>query len=579
MAQTRQTDDDLARDITKRLDQLKQIRQPFESAVDECIEFTAPDLQKINEETNKGQKTGTTVYDGTAISALNLLADGLHGYLVSPGIRWFSLTLPIKMGQDRASQNMRPWGDKNLDEIPEVRRWLEAVEETMYADFRASNFYETTPMIFRQGGSIGTVSCFCEHDPKSGKIVFFVPHFRECYIAQDRFGRVDTCYRKRPLTYRELFQKFGLDKMTELDPYFKNKLENNPYQETNVIHAIYPREDFDFEKVDNKNMPWASVWLLESGQQKLISESGFPQNPQTTWRWTSNSNEWYGRSPAWFAMTDIKTAQQEALTNLKAGHRAADPPYAMMESLRGRANLNPAGRVYLRQNEQAPAVLDTGLRAYPVAEAFLQRTGRAIKEHFHVDFFLMLSQAAFNRTQMTATQVIEMQGEKAAILGTRIGRLQSEFLNPIIDQVFTIDADAGRLPAPPDIIMEHAGANLEVDYLGPLAQAQKRLFKTQTIQAALNSALPLAQAMPDTMDILDGDMTMREILETNGLPSKCIRDENVVKAIRQARLQQMQAQQQDQSILEVSKAIPGMSKAPEPGSPMDALGSALAGGR
>jgi len=579
VADTRRTDEDLAQDILKRLDQLKLIRQPFESAIDECIEFTAPDLQKINEETNKGQKTGTTVYDGTAISALNLLADGLHGYLVSPGIRWFSLTLPVKMSQNRASQNMRQWGDKSIDEIPEVKRWLESVEETMYADFRASNFYEATPMIFRQGGAIGTVSCFCESDPKTGKIIFFVPHFRECYIAQDRFGKVDTCYRKKPLTRRELFQKFGLDKMTELDPTFKDKLERAPYEETNVIHAIYPREDFDFERVDNKNMPWASVWLLESGQKKLIDESGFPQNPQTTWRWTSNSNEWYGRAPAWFAMVDILKAQQMALTNLKAGHRAADPPYAMMESLRGRANLNAAGRTYLRQNEEAPEALDTGLRALPIAEQFLARTDQAIREHFHVDFFLMLSQAAFNKTQMTATQVIEMQGEKAAILGTRIGRLQSEFLNPVIDQVFTIDGDSGRLPPPPDILYEYAGAQLEVDYLGPLAQAQKRLFKTQTIQAALQSAAPLAELMPDALDIIDGDATMREILETNGLPAKCIRDSNVVDAIRKTRQQAIQAQQIDQGLLTMSKALPGMSKAPEEGSPMDALGKALAGGR
>lgn len=578
MPEARRTDDDLAQDILKRLDQLKLIRQPFESAIDECIEFTAPDLMLINEEASKGKKTGQTVYDGTAISALNLLADGLHGYLVSPGIRWFSLTLPIRMAQNRASANMRQWGDKRLDDMPDVKEWLEAVEESMYADFRASNFYETTPMIFRQGGSIGTVSCFCESDPKSGRIVFFVPHFRECWIAQDRFGRVDTCFRKRPYTIRELFQKFGLDRMADVDPQFKNKLENNPYQEMNVIHAIYPREDMEYGRVDNKNMPWASVWMLEAGHKKLIDESGFTENPQTTWRWTSNSNEWYGRSPAWFAMVDILKAQQMALTNLKAGHRAAEPPYAMMESLRGRANLNAGGRTYLTQSEQPPTVLDTGLRALPIAEQFLQRTDQAIKEHFHVDFFLMLSQAAFNKTQMTATQVIEMQGEKAAILGTRIGRLQSEFLNPTIDQVFTISADAGRLPPPPDILFEYGGSNLEVDYLGPLAQAQKRLFKTQTIQTALQSALPLAQFMPDTIDILDGDMTMREILETNGLPAKCIRDGNVVEEIRKARQAAIQAQQANQGILDMSKALPGMSKAPEKGSPLSALGEAVAGG-
>ena len=124
MAVERRTDDEKAQEITKRLDQLKQYRQPFESAVDECIEFTAPDLSKISDKDTKGLKKGQTVYDGTAISALNLMADGLHGYLVSPAIRWFSLTLPIKMQNQRWSPNMRKRAGKALDEIDEVKVWV-----------------------------------------------------------------------------------------------------------------------------------------------------------------------------------------------------------------------------------------------------------------------------------------------------------------------------------------------------------------------------------------------------------------------------------------------------------------------
>ncbi len=577
MADTR-TEEQKAEDLFKKLAQLELIRQPFESTIDECIEFTAPDLMLISQDTPKGQKSGQTVYDGTAVSALNLLADGLHGYLVSPAIRWFSLTLPVRMQEMRYSANMRQWGGRMLDEIPDVKEWLEDVEEVMYADFRASNFYETTPAVFRQGGSVGTVSCYCEQDTKSSRLVFFVPHFRECYIAQDRFGRVDTVFRKYPLTNRDLVDKFGLERLQELDFNFKNQFEKQPYAERKVIHAVYPRTDYDPERVDNKNMPYASCWILEAGPKKIIEESGYRMAPATTWRWSRNSHEWYGRSPAWFAMVEILKAQQQALTNLKAGHRAADPPYALMESLRGRANLNAAGRTWLQRGEEPPTILDQGLRGIPIALEFEQATQQAIKEHFHVDFFLMLSRAAFEKIQMTATQVIEMQREKAAILGTRIGRLQSEFLNPIIDQVFSIESDSGKLPPPPDILYEYVGARMEVDYLGPLAQAQKRLFKTQSIQSALASLAVFGQISPEAMiealDRVDIDATAKEILETTGFPAKCIRDDNEVRARRDARAQQMQMQQTMAGGLELAKALPGMSKAAEPGSPLDMMGMA-----
>lgn len=567
----KRTEEERVTDALKKLEKLKLIRANYESAIDECIEFTAPDLLQITEEDTKGQKTGETVYDGTAVSALNLLADGLHGYLVSPAIRWFSLSLPIKLQTMRSSANMRQNNGKRLDEMDEVKQWLEDVEEVMYQDFRVSNFYEVTPQVFRQGGAIGTTTCFCEHDVRTGRIVFFSPHFRECFIAQDRFGRVDTVYRKYKLTNREIGKKFGMEAVIKCDPDFENAFNNKPYDERAIIHAIFPRSDYDPEKIDNLNMPWASMWMFEAGQKKLVNESGFQWNPSTTWRWSTNSNEWYGRSPAWFAMVDILKAQQQALTNLRAGHRAADPPYALMESLRGRANLNAGGRTYIGKGEEIPQILDGGLRGIPIGIEFQQATEQAIKEHFHVDFFLMLSRAAFEKVNMTATQVIEMQGEKAAILGTRIGRLQSEFLNPVIDQVFSIEAMAGRLPPPPDILYEYAGQTLEVDYMGPLAQAQKRLFKTQSIAAALESLVPLVQVAPEALDNIDIDATAKEILESHGMPAKCIRDEKDLIALRQARAEQMQAQQVNEGMIGLSKALPGLSKAPEPGSPMDGL--------
>lgn len=572
---TPKTEEEKVKDMTNRLGHLQAIRQPFESDVDECIEFTTPDLQIITADTQKGKRGGGTIYDGTAIAAVNLLADGLHGYLVSPSMRWFSLTLPMKIQTAGWSGNMRQWGGKSLDEMPDVKEWLESVEDVMYGEFRASNFYETMPGVFRQGGSIGTVTLFCETDETTGQMYFYVPHFRECYVAQNVFGKVDTLYRKFKLTCRDLARKFGAERMAEIDPNFTQMYETSPYSEREVIHAIYPRTDYDSDKVDAQNMPIASMWMLTSGHKKLIAESGYQYSPANTWRWNCNSNEWYGRSPAWAAMTDILLAQQQAMTNLRAGHRASDPPYAMLESMRGRTNLTPGGRTYLQRGEEVPQILDSGLRGLPVALEFQARTDKAIREHFYVDFFMMLSQAAFENVNMTATQVIEMQGEKAAILGTRIGRLQSEELNPIIDQVFTIVSQSGKLPPPPDILYEYAGNKMEVDYMGPLAQAQKRLFKTQSIQAAMQQLAGIVQTAPESLDIIDIDELTREILAVNGMPGKCIRTEDEVSQIRAARSQAIQAQQVQQGLLDMTKALPGMSKAVEPNSPL----AAMAGGQ
>ena len=58
----------------KMLTALAKVRQPFELQIDNIIEFVQHGRRKITDKDNlKGQKTGIKVYDGTAISALNLL--------------------------------------------------------------------------------------------------------------------------------------------------------------------------------------------------------------------------------------------------------------------------------------------------------------------------------------------------------------------------------------------------------------------------------------------------------------------------------------------------------------------------
>ena len=75
--------------------------------------------------------------------------------------------------------------------------------------------------------------------------------------------------------------------------------------------------------------------------------------------------------------------------------------------------------------------------------------------HFHTDVFMMMSQlaSAGQSERMVVEQVQELQGEKAAILGTRVGNLQSEAFDPLISRMYSIEAEAGA-PTPPDVLLE-----------------------------------------------------------------------------------------------------------------------------
>jgi len=572
MADTR-TPDQKAKDIEKTLDCLIKIRKPYEPMIDEVLRYVNHGRRLITDTAfSRGQKTGIDVYDGTAISALNLLTDGICGYSVSKSYRWFSYTLPGKTNFPRWSI-MRRWSGKRMDEYPQVKEWLADVEEVMYAAYLRSNFYDVISEMVRDAASVGTVTPIAEEDVGSGRIVFTVPHFREIYIAEDRFGSVNTRYRVYSLSLRQMADKFGLEKMMEVDQNFKDKYEKNPFEEMEIIHAVYPRSDFNPEAYNAENKPVASMWVLRS-PLKLLLESGYDERPIMSWRWRKNSDEIYGRSPSWDAYVDIMKANQQGKDNLIAAHKIVDQPIIAPEDLRGKINKGAGGMTFMDRSlmkDMGPRQLYASGINLPYAVDQQERTDKILNDHFYVGFFLMLWQAAMNKVELTATQVVEMAGEKAAILGVRIGRQESELLNPVHDRSFSIENKAGRIPEPPQILAEYGGRSIEIDYLGPLAQAQKKIYKSQSIRSGLQAVSEVSQTYPDAALVIDHMGALRDLLDAQGFPVNRFRSEEEIKQILALKQREEEAQRTLQEGIEVAKVLPKGSKKAEAGSPLDML--------
>ena len=578
MAEQSEQDKTLLKNITTTLKSLEEIRRPWEPMVDDIIDFVYHSRRKIDDtDTTKGNKTGIQVYDGTALSAANLLTDGLTGYTISKSFNWFGYSLPQTIQLDRDfAPNL---SGRRLDSFPEVKKWLQESEEAMYSAFRASNLYDIAPMFVMEAVTIGTTTINIDEDVGKGRVVFSVPHFRECYCAENAFGNIDTNYRVYKLTLKQMVEKFGYKQMVEIDSDFKKDYKTNFNSTREIIHARYPRDDFNPSKMNGSNKPNASVWVMRSGgtvkggtagDEKLLLESGTSQPSFVTWRWRKNNDEWYGRSPAWDAFVEIMTANQMGRTNLEAGHKMVDPPMYGPDDLRGAVRRGPGGWTSVSDMNRVPRPLNEGIQL-PFGLEMQDRIDAKLKDHFQVDFFLMLSQAALAKVEMTATQVIEMGGEKAAILGPRIGRMETESLSPIHDAVFAIEQKAGRIPEPPDILQEFGGDKVPVEYLGPLSQAQKKLFKSQGIVQGLDAIAGMAEMYPEVLDIPNPDATARDLLNSRGFPQKDINDEDEVIKIRKERREAAEQAQAFEQAITAAKAMPAAGSAIEPNSAADLM--------
>lgn len=581
-------DDAKAKDCEKYLEILAAQRLFWEPMIDNIIMYVNHGRRFIQDkDLYPGQQTGQEIFDDTAMLARNMLVDGMTGYLCSRNQPWFGLELPGKLNFPRTS-GMRAWNGQRIDSYPQVQKWLQDCQTVLYSAFNRSNFYDVNTEFISDGATCGTAYLLIEEDIKNSSIVFTVPHYRECFIAENQFKKVDTNYRVYKMTLRQLEEKFGMEAMEKADQNFRKDYESNLYAERDVLHAIYPRRDFQPGRIDAKGKKWESVWVYRRGGKilpsagavskgdegiSLLSEGGYDSMPIISWRWRVNCDEVYGRGPAHDAFVSIAQLNQMGRTNLVTAQRAAEPPLIAYSDMRGAIQRGPNGITYLESNRgdirtRMPQQLITGVQNLPFNIEYQDRVAKIVNQYFHTDVFMMMSQlaSAGRSERMVTEQVMELQGEKAAILGTRVGNLQSEAFDPIINRVYQIEAEAGRIPTPPDILLNTPHGPVEIQYLGPLAQAQTRLTKVRSIQSGLQLVGQIAQINPTSVDVVDYDQAALEALDAVSFPATCVRDTKQVTAIRQQRNQLAAQERQTEAIPKLAKAASALSKEPESGS-------------
>ena len=119
--------------------------------------------------------------------------------------------------------------------------------------------------------------------------------------------------------------------------------------------------------------------------------------------------------------------------------------------------------------------------------------------------------------------------------------------------------------------MDYSGGAIEVDYMGPLSQAQKKLFKSTGIRSGLEALMPLAGIHPEVIDVIDPTETARILLEASGFPSKALRDDEEIQEVREMKERLAAMREQIAQGVEIAKAVPAAGKAPEEGSPLALL--------
>jgi len=527
MAQT-----DLAKNLLKRFDRLKSQRQNWESHWQEVADYMQPRKADVTKSRSRGDKRTELIFDSSPLQSVELLAASLHGMLTNPSTPWFSLRFK----------------EEDMEFEDEAKEWLESATETMYAAFNKSNFQQEIFELYHDLITFGTAAMFIEEDDED-ILKFSTRHINEIFIAENEKGRIDTVFRKFKLSARAAIQKFG-----DVSANIATVAKKDPYEEIEILHAVYPRSDFNPKKQDKQNMPFESVYLDASSGDEL-SVSGFREFPFVVPRYLKASHEIYGRSPAMTALPDVKMLNEMSKTTIKSAQKQVDPPLLVpddgfilpVRTVPGGLNFYRAGT----RDRIEP--LNIGANT-PLGLNMEEQRRNSIRNAFYVNQ-LMMQQGP----QMTATEVIQRNEEKMRLLGPVLGRLQSELLKPLIDRAFALILRKNLFRPAPEFL---AGKDIEIEYVSPLAKAQKS-SELQSIMRAIEIMGSLSNVAP-VFDHINMDKLVRHLADIVGVPQKILKPQSELNAERQqaqAQQEQMQQMQQLQQVAEAGGKIAPLAKA------------------
>ncbi len=517
--------------ILKRYESLKGDRANWDRDWEDVALYVMPNRADFITKRTKGDRSRTNkLYDSTAVHANSLLAASLHTALTSPSSPWFSLR----------------FRDDMLNESDEAAEWLEDSTDRMFDALADSNFNTEVNELYLDLGAFGTGCLFLEEgDPDAsawGGFRFDTVHLSNVCISESAEGMVDTVYRKFELTARAAATRW----MNADMPKVMAALEKSPDKRFEFLHCVSPADDKGGYAAGNVAMPEDRPFIEKYiciPDRMVVEEGGYYELPYFIPRWSKTSGEAWGFSPGLIARADIVTLNEAKRLELTGWEKSIDPPYmAGRNAILNNLHLEPGGLTIVRDINELK-VLEHGTR-WDVSQIKSEELRQSIRNMFYTDQLQLP-----DRPNATATEVTIRYESMQRLLGATLGRLQSELLTPMVERMFYIMYRTQQFLPPPDILVEAAGSDLDVEYVSPLARAQK-MGDVQAIEQWVGALTAMAQLNPEVLDVIDFDAVAYKLADRHGVPADVRKGEDEIEQQRQQRAEAQQQQAQMQMMLE-----------------------------
>ena len=474
----------------KKYQDAESIFDHWKDKYEEAYEYTMPQRESFYEET-VGQRRTDKIFDETAVVGIQEFASRLQAGIVPTYGRWANFEAGTEIPNDQK---------------PQVNAALDEITQYVFEVLGNSNFNQEVHEAFMDC-AIGTGCLLIEEGDALNPIKFTAVPLPKIMLNNGPDNSIDTIFRKRKIPYNQLMVAYPQSVMSE---NMMEQIEKNGNKKASIVELVY-------RLYDEPNVEKYKYCVACMNEEEVIFEKeleGTGSNPYVVFRWNKGSGEVYGRGPVFNSMAAIKTTNltvelilQNAQMNISGIYTYEDDGVVNPDNI----NLVPGALIPVAPNSRGLTPL-AGAGRFDVAQLVLGDMRQNIKKALYMETL-----GRPEGTPMSATEVAERMSDLSRQIGSSFGRLQAEFVTPVLRRVIRILSKQGRIEIP-----KIDNREVKVVSQSPLSQAQHQ----QDIAVVNNFNGILAQTFgPQILNmIVKQDEVARYLADKLGLPEKLIRN-------------------------------------------------------
>lgn len=418
MANVKQTLDRFSKAVERR--------RTWEPIWRECFDYTMPNRDGLNTSV-AGQRRDDLIFDETAVVGVQEFASRMVQGIVPNNTQWTRFEVPPEirdqMGKDQADEAQSQY-DKTTE------RTFSFIQESNFSSEAHESFLDL---------AIGTGNIVCEKGDLLQPLKFTSVPIHEAFLESGPFDRVEGQYRARMVRAQDIPVIWPHGTL----PPTAAKLiaDGKPQERVKILEATHR----DWADTTTECYYHAVIDVAAKSPILQTEFKGIGSNPWISFRWAKGPGEVYGRGPVFNSLSAIKTANltvQLILENADmavAGMWQADDDGVINPHT---INLVPGAIIPRATNSRGLEPLEAPGR-FDIGDLVLREMRQNINKALYNETL-----GAREGTPITATEVAERMAELSRQLGAVYGRLQAEFVFPIIKRVVYLLKQQGLIDLP-----------------------------------------------------------------------------------------------------------------------------------